>query len=337
MIGENFLANFWAACIVISLMIYLILDGFDLGVGALFGATSNEQFKGKMLEAIAPVWDGNETWLIIAGASLYGAFPSVYAIVLPALYLPVGLMLIALILRGVMFEFRYKMVRGRSFLDLAFSLASITISFVLGAGLGAVVQEIPIAGSQYAGSTFHWLTPFTITCGLGMVVGHALLGAGWLVLKTRGDLRDWAYSRLSVFVALTLAAFFVVQVMSALRQGVVFETLTGNPYGAGFLVLVCGALALVHYGTKMRLDWMPFSFSCIVFVLACLINGLVFWPYILPFSISVADAAAPEISLKFMFYGAGLVAIPLSLAYTLAVFWIFRGKISDDTEFDYER
>ena len=195
------LALFWAGVIAFAILVYVILDGYDLGVGILFGTTASEQHRVTMMNAIAPFWDGNETWLVLIGAGLFAAFPMVYAIFLPAFYLPVALMLLGLIFRGVAFEFRYRSARMRPVWDLGFFLGSLIAAFVQGAAIGTMVQELTVVDGRYAGGPFEWVTPFSILCGVGLVLGYALLGAAWLVLKTEGDLRDWAYRRLDLAAA----------------------------------------------------------------------------------------------------------------------------------------
>ncbi|MGI9372828.1 MAG: cytochrome d ubiquinol oxidase subunit II [Hyphomicrobiales bacterium] len=331
---ETFLQIFWACVVGFAALLYLILDGFDLGVGALFGTTSDEAFKRKMLDAIAPVWDGNETWLIIVGASLYGAFPLIYSILLPAFYLPVGLLLIALILRGVTFEFRYKMLRGRQYLDLAFFLGSLTVSFVLGAAVGAIVQEVKIADGAYAGGVFDWLSPFTVLCGLGMVSGHLLLGASWIVLKTDGALREWAYDRVPWFLLSTLCLLAAIHASAYVQHQQFAQAFTHYPESLAASLMVLVAAALVWFGWHRRVDWLPFAGASFIFLCAACGLTITFWPYILPFSLTLHEAAAPIESLQFLFFGAGIIALPVSLLYTAAVFWIFRGKITDETSYD---
>ena len=201
---EAHLPAIWALIIAFAILVYVMLDGFDLGVGILFGTTSDEDFRRTMMNTIAPVWDGNETWLIYVGASLYGGFPMVYAILLPAFYLPVTLLLIALILRGVAFEFRYKTEKLRWVWDWGFFLGSLTAAFAQGAAVGAMVDGLSVTNGQFSGGPIEWLTPFAIACGLGLVAGYALIGACWLVLKAQGGLRDWAYNRIMPLAAILL-------------------------------------------------------------------------------------------------------------------------------------
>ena len=204
------LALFWAGVIAAAILLYVILDGFDIGVGILFGTTRDEAKRGQMMTSIAPFWDGNETWLVVIGASLFAAFPAVYAVFLGAFYLPVLLMLFGLIFRGVAFEFRYRSAGMRRFWDGGFFYGSVLVAFVQGAAVGAMMRGIPVENMQYAGGAFVWLRPFPLLTGIGLVLGYALLGAGWLAFKTEGALRDWAYARIpwlvaGVFVVLGLA------------------------------------------------------------------------------------------------------------------------------------
>ena len=190
------LALFWAGVLGCAILLYVILDGFDLGVGILFGTTRDEAKRVGMMGAVAPFWDGNETWLVVIGAGLFAAFPDAYAVFLSAFYFPVLLMLFGLIFRGIAFEFRYRSERMRPVWDGGFFLGSVVVAFAQGAAVGAMIRGIPVANGQYAGGSFGWLHPFAILTGIGLVLGYALLGAGWLVLKSDGELRDWAYRRI---------------------------------------------------------------------------------------------------------------------------------------------
>ncbi len=220
------LALFWACVIAGSILVYVVLDGFDLGVGMLFGLTDDESHRSRMMTSIAPFWDGNETWLVVIGATLFAAFPVVYAVFLGAFYLPVLLMLLGLILRGVAFEFRYRTERMRWFWDAGFCGGSVVVGFVQGAAVGALMRGIPVENGQYAGDSFGWLHVFPVLTGVGLVLGYALLGAGWLVLKTDGALRDWAYARIPYLVAgvilvlgLAFAASVTIDLADAPQSG----------------------------------------------------------------------------------------------------------------------
>lgn len=328
------LPTFWAGLIAFSILVYVLLDGFDLGVGILFGTTANEQHRRRMMAAIAPVWDGNETWLILVGASLFGAFPVIYAIFLPAFYLPVALLLFALIFRGVAFEFRYRTERMRWLWDWGFFLGSVIAAFVQGAAIGTMVQELPIVDGRYAGGAFEWVSAFSILCGAGLVVGYALLGASWLVLKTSGSLREWAYDRVGwlLFGVLAfLAAAFVFALASQLR---VMDRWLESPWLIVFPI-IGGIASIVLYRCwrDRRADLLPYAMSAVIFLAAFLTLAGSFWPYMIPFSVTIEQAAAPHASLAFMFYGAGLVVFPIVLVYTAATYWIFRGKVKDQADY----
>ncbi len=324
---EASLPTIWAAILAFAILVYVVLDGFDLGVGILFGTTRDEGYRRTMMGAIAPVWDGNETWLLIVGAGLYGAFPDVYAIFLSALYLPVGLLMVALILRGVAFEFRHRGGRMRPVWDAGFVAGSLVAAFVQGAAIGAMVQEIPVVDGQFAGRPFHWLTPFAVLCGAGLAIGYALLGATWLVVKTTGGLRDWTYARIPWLlggVMLALALTFVFALAGDLR---VMDRWMEDPWLLVFPTIGAGAVYGVVQGWRARRDWLPFVMVVVIFAAAFATMAGSFWPYMVPFSLTIQAAAAPAASLSFLFYGAGLVALPVILVYTAVVYWIFRGKV----------
>jgi cytochrome d ubiquinol oxidase subunit II len=329
----SWLAIFWAAVIAFAILVYVLLDGFDLGVGILFGTTRDQGFRATMMSAIAPFWDGNETWLVLIGASLFGAFPMIYAIFLPAFYLPVALLLFGLIFRGVAFEFRDRAAGMRCLWDWGFFLGSVLAAFVQGAAIGTMVQELPVVDGRFAGGSFIWLTPFSILCGVGLVIGYALLGAAWLVLKTDGALRDWAYRRIGWLLA-GVIAFLVVAFVFALGKHLrVMERWFEAPWLLVFPAI--GALATYGLcrGVQRQRDRLPYAMTVVIFLSAYLTMVGSFWPYMIPFSVTIQAAAAPTSSLEFMFYGAGIVVFPIVLIYTVAVYWIFRGKVRDGAHY----
>lgn len=321
------LALFWAGAIAFSILVYVILDGFDLGVGILFGATRDPELRDEMMGSIAPYWDGNETWLVVVGASLFAAFPSVYAIFLPAFYLPVLLLLFGLMFRGVAFEFRGR--GGPSSLwNAGFWIGSGLVAFVQGAAVGAMILGIPVKDGQYAGGPFEWLRPLPVLCGIGLMFGYALLGAGWLILKSPTRLRDWAYQRAPV-LALGMASILAVAALVTLiqAQGIIAQ-LAARPWAIVFVV-VCGlALWGALRGIKSRRDGRPFAFTILFFLSAFGFLAAAFWPYMIPYSVTVANAAAPDASLSFLFWGAGLVALPIVLIYSVVIHSVFWGKLS---------
>ena len=327
------LPTVWASIIAVAILLYVMLDGFDLGVGILFGTTADEDFRRTMMGAVAPVWDGNETWLVFVGASLYAGFPLVYSILLPAFYLPLTVLLIALILRGVAFEFRYKTERWRWVWDAGFFFGSLIAAFVQGAAVGAIVDGLPVADGRFVGGPFSWLSPFAVACGLGLIVGYMLIGAGWLVLKATGGLRDWAYVRLLPMAA-ALFLFLCVALGYALTADLaVMHRWIDRPWLAVFPVVGILAVLGLLRGVRQRIDWLPFTAVAVIFIAAFATMAASFWPYMIPFSVSIAEAAAPESSLEFLIFGAGLFILPVVLAYTAIVYWIFRGKVGEDMHY----
>jgi cytochrome bd ubiquinol oxidase subunit II len=318
------LALFWAGVIVVAILMYVILDGFDLGVGILFGTTGDEALRDEMMAAIAPVWDGNETWLIVVGTSLFAAFPTAYAVFLPAFYIPVLLLLFGLVFRGVAFEFRHAGARG--LWNRGFYVGSAVAAFVQGAAVGAMIRGIPVASGQYVGGAFEWLAPLPMLCGIGLVVGYALLGAGWLVLKCEGALREWARRRipwLAIAVLVVLAAAF--EQTLAERERIATD-LEDRSWGLIFPAIGLLAMAGVFLGVRWRRDGVPFAMTVLFFVAAFFTLAVLFWPYMIPYRITVANAAAPDASLSFLFWGA-VVVLPVIALYTVTVYWLFRGKL----------
>jgi len=318
------LALFWAGVIAVAILAYVILDGFDLGVGILFGTTGDEALRDEMMEAIAPFWDGNETWLVVVGTSLFAAFPTAYAVFLPAFYIPVLLLLIGLIFRGVAFEFCH--AGARKLWHRGFTLGSTVAAFVQGAAVGAMIRGIPVANGQYAGGPFEWLAPLPALCGIGLVLGYALLGAGWLVRKCEGALREWARRRipwLAVAVLVVLAAAFHETLAERDR---IATDLEDRMWGLIFPVIGLAAMGGVLLGVRWRRDGLPFVMTIVFFVAAFLTLAVLFWPYMIPYRITVANAAAPDASLSFLFWGA-VVVLPVITLYTITVYWLFRGKL----------
>src|SRR5271167_22428 len=322
------LTVFWAGVIAFSILMYVVLDGFDLGVGILFGTTPAEENRQAMLNTIAPFWDGNETWLVVIGASLFAAFPMVYAVFLGAFYIPVLLLLIGLIFRGIAFEFRGRAKQMLRVWDLGFWLGSVVVAFVQGAAVGAMLKGIPVSDGQFAGHAFDWLRPFPFLTGIGMVFGYALLGACWLVFKSEGAIREWAFSRITwlvVAVFITLGLAFTVSLTvdaGALAQSNLHERSWGMIFPVlGFAALLGTLIA----SRRRRRDHVPFALSLLFFVCSYLTLGVMLWPYMIPYSVTVANASAPDASLGFLFYG-GVIVLPVIAVYTLGVYWVFRGK-----------
>jgi cytochrome d ubiquinol oxidase subunit II len=318
----------WTGALALSVLLYVLLDGFDLGVGILFAFTRDEPQRRRMLAAISPVWDGNETWLVLTAATLFGAFSRVYATLLSAFYLPMIFLLGALILRGVAFEFRYKTERLRWLWDLCFVGGSTLATFIQGMTVGALVEGLPLSGGRYLGGPIGWLSPFACLCGLGLCLGYALLGAAWLVGKTEGDLRERSYRQLPWLIA-GVFAFLAVVFFYALAEHLrIMHRWLERPYLLVFPALGAVAAAGLVIGVRRRKDLLPFPTTALIFLAAFGTLAVSFWPYMIPFSVTVDQAASPASSLDFMFWGAGLVVLPLILLYTATVYRVFRGKIS---------
>jgi cytochrome bd ubiquinol oxidase subunit II len=318
---------FWVTLLAVSILIYVLLDGFDLGVGMLFGVASNEARRHAMMSAVAPVWDGNETWLVVSGVILWGAFPVVYSILMSAFYLPVLLMLAGLILRGVAFEFRYRAERLRWIWSASFAGGSLVAAFTQGLMVGALVQGLPISDGRYVGGEFGWFSPFAVLCGIGLCVGYALLGTCWLVRKCEDEVRDDAY-RLIPYLSAALLVFLIVVLVYALADN--FRVMTrwlDRPFL--FVFPAAGMLAAIMLAASIqrRQDALPFLMVAVIFAAAFGTLAISFWPYMIPFSITVEQAAAPHSSLAFMFWGAGLFVFPLMLLYTAISLTVFRGKV----------
>jgi cytochrome bd ubiquinol oxidase subunit II len=319
---------FWAGLLAVATLLYVLLDGFDLGVGILF-AFADEPDRRKMLSAISPVWDGNETWLVVTGTVLFGAFPAAYAALLSAFYLPLVLMLCALILRGVAFEFRYKTTGFRWFWDLGFVGGSLAATFIQGMTVGALVEGLPMKDGHYVGGTLGWFSPFAALCGLGLVLGYSLLGASWLVRKCEGRIRERAYQLLPVLTVGVLAFLAAVFVLALTMHLNLMSRWFERPYLLIFPLIGAISSVCLLTSAQRRNDLAPFRFSALIFLAAFGTLACSFWPFMIPFALTVQQAASPPASLNFIFWGAGLFVMPLTLIYTLVVYRLFRGKVAD--------
>src|SRR5580700_8357432 len=330
------MVTFWVAVLALSVLLYVLLDGFDLGVGILFGSglTRSETRRRVMLSAVSPIWDGNETWLVVTGDVLWGAFPVVYATLFSAFYLPLLVMLAGLILRGVAFEFRYKTERARWLWDWGLVGGSVAATFIQGMTVGALVEGLPTANGQYAGGDFGWFSPFAALCGVGLCLGYALLGACWLVKKCEADIREAAY-RLIPNLAIGLLVFLVVVFVYALAENLrVMSRWLERPYLLVFPAIGVIAALVAAASVRQRRDGVPFYMVALIFAAAFGTLAISFWPYMIPFSITIDDAAAPHSSLAFMFWGEGVFVFPLMLLYTAISYTVFRGKLkSSETHY----
>jgi cytochrome d ubiquinol oxidase subunit II len=326
------LALIWAGLIAFAVLAYVILDGFDLGIGILFPLLQSDQQRDLAMNSVAPVWDGNETWLVLGGGGLFAVFPLAYATILPALYAPIIAMLIGLIFRGVSFEFRARAGNSRFLWDLGFCGGSVIAGFAQGIALGALVQGIPVANRAYVGGWWDWLTPFSLLTGVALLVGYALLGATWLIMKTDGELARFArrvawYTGIATFVLIGL-----VSLITPFLNDLYLQRWFGWPtLGFVFIVppLILASAWMLYRGLVLERDLQPFLAALSFFIL-CYVGILIsFYPYIVPVSITIWQAAAPDKSLAFLLVGAALL-IPIILAYTAYAYWVFRGKVDPE-------
>jgi cytochrome d ubiquinol oxidase subunit II len=318
---------FWVLLLATSILLYVLLDGFDLGVGMLFGLARGEARRDAMLSAVSPLWDGNETWLVVVGVVLWGAFPAVYATLLSAFYLPMLALLAGLILRGVAFEFRHNAGRSRWVWDWSFAGGSLVATFIQGMTVGALVKGLPMVNGQYSGGDFGWFSPFAVLCGVGLCLGYALLGAGWLVKKCEAEIREQAWRQIP-YLAVGVLIFLVIVFVYALAKNIpLMGRWMERPYL--FVFPAIGAAAAINLAAAIRgrKDGRPFNMVALIFVSAFGTLAISFWPYMIPFDITINEAAAPHSSLAFMFWGEGIFVFPLMLIYTAVNYWVFRGKV----------
>ncbi len=321
----------WAGLIAFAVLAYVLLDGFDLGVGVLFTVERREEDRDMMLGSIAPVWDGNETWLVFGGGGLFAMFPLAYAVILPALYPAIIAMLLALVFRGVSFEFRFRATseRGRVWWDRAFCAGSTVAAFCQGLVLGGLLQGIRVQDRVYAGGWWDWLTGFTVLCGVAVVVGYALLGACWLIWKCDGPVQQRARRRARALALAMLGFVVAVSLWTPLLNPVFAQRWFGWP-GVLLTSPVPILVALVALGFWRGLsrghEVTPLLCAQAWFVLCYAGLGISLWPLIAPPSISIWDAAAPPASQAFLLFGA-VVLIPIIAGYTGYAYWVFRGKV----------
>lgn len=327
------MTTFWAGVLALTIFLYVVLDGFDLGVGMLFALDGNDLNRRHMIAAIAPVWDGNETWLVLNVTILFGAFPLTYSILFSAFYLPVIVMLVALVFRGVAFEFRARS-RGfmRKFWDAGFAGGSFLAAFIQGATVGTLVQGLQINGYSYTGGPFSWLSPFSLLCGFGLCAGYMLLGASWLTHKTATDVQSLAYAilpKLLVAVLVFLGLAFAGALL--LDLGLMGRWLTRPALFAFPAVGVLACVGLI-IAVRRRRELAPFICSVAIFAAAFGTLTVSFYPFMVPMSVTILQAAAPPSSLAFLFWGAGIFVLPITLAYTLTVYFVFKGKVALEEE-----
>jgi cytochrome d ubiquinol oxidase subunit II len=323
------LATLWAFIIAFAVFVYVVMDGFDLGLGILFPLFPAKADRDIIMNSVAPVWDGNETWLVLGGGGMMAAFPLAYSVLMPALYTPIIAMLIGLIFRGVAFEYRWRTQGERNRWDLAFAGGSWLAALAQGIALGAILQGVHVEGRHYAGGWWDWLTPFSILTGVSLAIGYALLGAGWLVLKTEGALRDKAYHLCWYLLFAMLAAIAIVSIATPflhIQYAQRWFTWPNVILTAPVPIAVAIITVLLLRALANRQDSQPFYLTLSLFALSYAGLGISMYPYIVPQSITIWQAASPENSQRFMLVGVA-VLIPLILGYTVWAYWVFRGKV----------
>ena len=322
------LVPLWTLILAFAVFMYVLLDGFDLGVGILFPLAPHHEDRDLMMGSVAPVWDFNETWLILGGGGLLAAFPLAFAIVIPAVYFPILFMLLGLIFRGVAFEFRHLSTR-KHYWDRSFFAGSLLATFAQGLVLGTYVQGIPVEGRAFSGGSLVWLTPFAILTGAGLIAGYGLLGACWLVFKTEGDLQEWSRRKALQFTVGVAAFVGMVSIWTPLMQPQIRARWFGgdHPFWLWPVPLVTLALfAILWRALKRRQDLVPFLAALGIFAMAYLGLAISIFPMVVPYEVSLWQAAAAPRSQAFLLIGT-LFLLPFVLAYTVFSYYVFRGKV----------
>ncbi|MGO4387972.1 cytochrome d ubiquinol oxidase subunit II [Microvirga sp. 2YAF29] len=322
----------WAGLIAVAVAMYVVVDGFDLGVGILFKAAKSDNWRDRMMFSVAPIWDGNETWLILGGGGLFAVFHIAYAVMMPALYVPITLMLIALIFRGVAFEFRFKSDRSKFLWDNAFFFGSLAATFFQGMVLGAFVQGFSTDGRQFTGGTFDFLTPFSVLTGISLIFGYGLLGATWCVMKTTGELEIWARRVAVRFLIATVISMAIVSAWVPFL-GRQIETRWFTWPNIAFLAPIPLITAYVAYRLFRDLEEgrhvRPFFLTIAMFLLGYLGLGVSLFPYLVPPSLTIWDTANTVKSQLFALVGFAIV-LPITFAYTAYAYYVFRGKVDEE-------
>ncbi|MBL8675823.1 MAG: cytochrome d ubiquinol oxidase subunit II [Alphaproteobacteria bacterium] len=319
----------WGGIIALAVFLYVLLDGFDLGVGILFPFALSEDCRHKMMNSVAPFWDGNETWLVLGGGGLFAAFPLAYSILFPAFYVPLIIMLLGLIFRGVAFEFRFKASpKTRKLWDYSFHFGSLIATFFQGMILGSFVEGISVEGRSFAGRPFDWLSSFSLMTGIALVFGYALLGATWIVMKTEGVSQEWA-RKVALYVSIYVAGFMgLVSLWVPFLNEEIFRrwfTLPNLAYLSPIPILTAGAFLALYWSLSKKRELLPFFLSLFLFTLGYVGLVISLWPWIVPYNIPLWKAAADTRSLSLMLVGAVLF-LPFVLGYTFYSYYVFRGK-----------
>jgi cytochrome d ubiquinol oxidase subunit II len=326
------LVPIWTALLALAVFYYVVFDGFDLGVGILYGLVRREADRGLVMNSIAPVWDGNETWLVFGGLGLLVAFPLAFAIIIPAVYFPILIMLLALVFRGVAFEFRFKHQTLRRLWGGAFCAGSTVATFAQGVVLGTFIEGFKVDGRQFAGTSFDWVSPFPFAIGLALIFGYSLLGAAWLILKTEGELQTWARRAGRVCLIAVLAAILGVSIWTPItNDGIAQRWFSWPDIALLSPVPIITALIAVGewYALRQRQhDLLPFLGAIGLFLMSFIGIAISLWPLIVPYHYTLWEAASSSSTQAFMLIGT-LLLLPVILMYTGWSYWVFRGKISE--------
>ena len=326
----------WYGIIATAIFMYVLLDGFDLGVGILFPFAPTDSCRDRMMNSVAPFWDGNETWLVLSGGGMFAAFPLAYSILMPALYIPVILMLLGLIYRGVAFEFRFKSSGAiRKFWDYSFHFGSLTATLMQGMILGAFVHGIKVQGRGFAGNPFDWLNAYSVMVGMALVFGYALLGATWLVMKTEGITQDWARKCAAYvlgYVGLFLAIVSISMPLMNADIKALWFSLPNIIYLLPIPMVTFAMFILIWHGLHKGKEYLPFLLSIGVFFAGYLGLGISLWPWLVPFKVSFRQAAAAPQSQSLLLVGTA-VMLPIILVYVSFTYYVFRGKTSEESHY----
>ena len=326
------LPTVWAFILAFAIFTYVVLDGFDLGIGIMFPFLQPGRHRDQAMNSVAPVWDGNETWLVLGGGGLLAAFPLAYAIILPALYAPIIAMLLALIFRGVAFEYRWRDLSHQKLWDFSFAGGSMLAAFAQGTALGALLQGIAVDGRSYSGGSWDWISPFSALTGVSLIAGYALLGSTWLIMKTEGSLQEHAFHGARASGIATIICIASVSLATPFLEEAYYQHWFAWPhvlFTAQVPLLVAIVTVALAVSLRRRYERMPFVLALALFALSLTGLGISIFPDIVPGRITIHDAAAPESSLLFMLVGAGIL-LPIVLAYTAYSYWIFRGKVAHE-------
>ena len=324
------LVPLWTILLALAVFYYVVFDGFDLGVGMLYGLLRDDAARTTAMNSVAPVWDGNETWLVFGGLGLLTAFPLAFAIIIPAVYFPILMMLLALVFRGVAFEFRFKHTALRRLWDGAFCGGSLVATFAQGIVLGTFIQGFKVEGRHFTGSSFDWVSPFPIAIGVALMLGYGLLGACWLILKTEGELQDWARRAAGICLVAVLVAIAAVSIWTPLARVEIAQRWFSWP-NIAFLSPVPIVTALIAFGEwealRRRHELTPFLGAVALFLMSFIGIAISLWPMIVPYHYTLWQTASSPNTQAFLLIGT-LFLLPVILMYTAWSYWVFRGKVS---------